>query len=85
MKRKRHSTFAGMAGLPNILAGEYIVPEFLQDAATPDNIAQALLNLLADTQIQSRLRERFAEMRASLRRDAANTAARAIYGMLQRR
>lgn len=84
MKRKRHSTFAGMAGLPNILAGEYVVPEFLQDAATPDNIAQALLNLLADTQIQIRLRERFAEMRASLRRDAANTAARAICGILQR-
>jgi len=83
MKYKRHSAYAGMAGLPNILAGEFVVPEFLQDAATPDNIAQALLNLLADTQTQSRQRERFSEMRTLLRRDAANTAARAICGILQ--
>ncbi|MCW5605817.1 MAG: lipid-A-disaccharide synthase, partial [Burkholderiales bacterium] len=35
-------------GLPNILAGEFIVPEFLQDEATPENLAQAALNLMCD-------------------------------------
>ncbi len=33
-------------GLPNILAGEFIVPELLQDDATPANLAQALGNWL---------------------------------------
>jgi lipid-A-disaccharide synthase len=35
-------------GLPNVLAGRFIVPEFIQDDATPENLAQALLNLYAD-------------------------------------
>ena len=71
-------------GLPNILAGEFIVPELLQHAATPENLAQALLNLLADTEVQDRMRERFAAIRAQLRQDAANTAARAIRALVLR-
>ena len=35
-------------GLPNILCGEFIVPELLQDDATPENLAQALLNTWRD-------------------------------------
>ena len=69
-------------GLPNVLAGEYIVPELLQDDATPENLAQALLNLIADPMVQRRLEARFAAMRASLRRGAAETAARAIMPLL---
>jgi lipid-A-disaccharide synthase len=33
-------------GLPNLIAGEAIVPELVQDAATPEGIAAALLPLL---------------------------------------
>ncbi len=69
-------------GLPNVLAGEFIVPELLQDDATPENIAQALLNLLGDSQVQQRLERRFAAMRAHLRRDAAASAAGVIVPML---
>jgi lipid-A-disaccharide synthase len=47
-------------GLPNVLAGRFIVPELLQDDANADNIAQALLNLLGDSVVRRRLRERFA-------------------------
>ena len=71
-------------GLPNILAGEFIVPELLQDAATPENLAQAMLNLLADREVQERMRVRFAAIRAQLRRDAANSAARAIQALVGR-
>jgi lipid-A-disaccharide synthase len=35
-------------GLPNVLAGKFVVPEFIQDDATPENLAQAMLNLYAD-------------------------------------
>ena len=70
-------------GLPNILAGEFVVPELLQDDATPENLAQALLNLIADPLVQQRLEARFAALRASLRQDAAATAARAILPLLE--
>ncbi|MCG6877354.1 MAG: lipid-A-disaccharide synthase [Betaproteobacteria bacterium] len=65
-------------GLPNILAGESVVPEFVQAAATPDNLAQALVNLLLDEQVRATVRDRFAELHGILRRDAAETAARAL-------
>ena len=71
-------------GLPNVLAGEFVVPELLQDDATPENLAQALLNLIADPLLQRRVEARFAGLRASLRRGAANAAARAIMPLLGR-
>ena len=43
MKRKALLPYVG---LPNILAGEFVVPELLQDDATPANLAQALGNWL---------------------------------------
>ena len=53
-------------GLPNILAGEFIVPELLQDDATPANLAQALGNWLDNKAARERLQERFARLHASL-------------------
>jgi lipid-A-disaccharide synthase len=35
-------------GLPNVLSGEFVVPELLQEAATPDNLAQGLETLIVD-------------------------------------
>lgn len=69
-------------GLPNILAREFVVPEFLQDEATPANLAQAVLNMMEDTELAARLGVRFAEMHASLRRDSATLAADALAGYL---
>jgi lipid-A-disaccharide synthase len=65
-------------GLPNILAGESVVPEFVQDDATPDNLAQALVNLLLDEPVRTAVRDRFAHLHDALRRDAAETASRAL-------
>jgi lipid-A-disaccharide synthase len=53
-------------GLPNILAGEFIVPELLQEDATPANLAQALGNWLDNKAARDRLRERFGALHASL-------------------
>jgi lipid-A-disaccharide synthase len=53
-------------GLPNILAGEFIVPELLQDDATPANLAQALGNWLDSKVARERLRERFARLHQGL-------------------
>jgi lipid-A-disaccharide synthase len=65
-------------GLPNILAGESVVPEFVQDEATPDNLAQALVNLLLDEPVRAAMQDRFAQLHEVLRRDAAETASRAL-------
>ena len=69
-------------GLPNILAREFVVPEFIQDDATPQNLSQALLNLLADVATRDRIAARFAAMSASLHRGAARQAALAVLPML---
>ena len=65
-------------GLPNILAGEFVVPELMQDDATPDNLSQALLNLLADETVRDRIEARFATLQATLQGDAAQRAAVAV-------
>lgn len=47
-------------GLPNVLAGRFVVPELLQGDATAENLAQAALNLFDDTVTRRRLEALFA-------------------------
>lgn len=65
-------------GLPNILAGEFVVPELLQDAATPEALSAAVIDLLRDGGRRKAIEERFARMAAELRHDAAERAADAV-------
>ena len=71
-------------GMPNILAGERLVPELLQDQATPAALAAALLDLLRDSAAQRRQVARFAEFHELLRRNAAEKAADAVLEVLDR-
>ncbi len=70
-------------GLPNILAGEFVVPEIIQDDATPQNLSQALLNLLGDEPVRIRIERRFGEISDSLLRGAARQAALAVLPLLR--
>ena len=72
-------------GMPNILAGEKLVPELLQDDANPAALAQALVTLLRDTSAQRRQIERFREFHHLLRQNAAEKAADAILNVLEER
>lgn len=74
-KRKQYLPYVG---LPNILAGKFVVPEILQDDATPENLAQALLNLINSKQAVAELEQIFAQMHQTLRQDTAQKAAAAI-------
>ena len=65
-------------GLPNILAGESLVPEFVQDAATPEAMGGALLAQLDDGALRARLAQRFGQMHDDLRRGCARRAADAL-------
>jgi lipid-A-disaccharide synthase len=69
-------------GLPNILAGKFVVPEFVQDDATPENLAQALLNIYADQATSERIRELFREIHLQLKQNTAEKAASAILDCL---
>jgi lipid-A-disaccharide synthase len=71
-------------GLPNILAGEPLAPELLQNDATAARLAQAVAEMLDDPQRCARLRERFAAMHESLRRDTPSLAAEAILTTIKR-
>lgn len=71
-------------GLPNILCDESLVPELLQDAATPEALADALDGWLEDPAACERLAERFTELHLELRQDTAARAAEAILPYLER-
>jgi len=72
-------------GLPNILAGEFVVPELLQDAATPEALSAAVIELLNDRDRRTVIEERFGKMAVELRQDAAQRAAEAVSPYLSAR
>ena len=61
--------------LPNLLAQRVLVPELIQDAATPDSLAQTLAPLIDDGQAQT---DGFDQIHRTLRRDASAQAAEAV-------
>jgi lipid-A-disaccharide synthase len=69
-------------GLPNILCGEFVVPELIQHDATPENLTQAVVNLLSDETVRSRLERKFSALSASLQRGAAQRAAEAVLPLI---
>jgi lipid-A-disaccharide synthase len=71
--------------LPNILAGRFVVPEFIQNEATPENLAQALTNLVTDRLVCERLVGVFGNMHHALRQNTADKAAAAILPLLSRK
>lgn len=68
--------------LPNLLAQRMLVPELLQDAATPEALAQALAPLVEAGVQQT---EGFDQIHRTLRRDASNQAADAVLALLETR
>lgn len=79
----RRLLYLPYVSLPNILAGEMLVPELLQDAASPAALAGALLDLLRDTAARTRQVERFVEFHHLLRQNNAVRAADAVLGVLE--
>lgn len=64
--------------LPNLLAGKPVVPEFIQDAVTPESLGQALLEFLEHPESTAALQQTFADIHSSLRQGADRQAAEAI-------
>ncbi|MBB3176145.1 lipid-A-disaccharide synthase [Variovorax sp. Sphag1AA] len=79
----RHKQLQPWVGLPNILAGEFVVPEVLQDRATPQALADATLEWLDAPDRIHALQQRFCAMHSELLRDTPTLCADAIQKVLE--
>ena len=64
--------------LPNLLAGEALVPELIQDDLSAAAVTDAALAWLDDAPRRERAVERFTQLHRELRRDASRHAAEAL-------
>lgn len=70
-------------GLPNILAGDFVVPEILQEDARSEVLSHALVNVYRDKVVRDRQSARFEEMYRLLRCGAASRAADVVQSLLR--
>ncbi len=75
MKRQGYLPYVG---LPNILCGEFVVPELLQDDATPQKLSKALQGWLGNPHRVIELKARFSQMHETLRRPTGLLVAQAV-------
>ena len=78
LMRRKGRGYLPYIGLPNILAGEFIVPELLQEDATPENLSRAVINYLDDGTTSNKVRIRFREIHHDLRRNSSERIADAL-------
>ncbi|MFZ5568173.1 MAG: lipid-A-disaccharide synthase [Pseudomonadota bacterium] len=79
MKRKHLQPWIG---LPNILCRDFVVPELVQHAATPEALAAATLQWLEDPRRVATLEQTFTALHTELQRDTPTLSANAIAQVL---
>ena len=80
LKRMRLQPYVG---LPNVLAERFVVPELLQDDATPEKLAEAALKLVSDKSKLLDIQQEFTRIHHSLRQNTAEKAAAAVLAYLK--
>jgi len=70
-------------GLPNILAERFVVPELLQNDATPERIAGTIMDMMINKPKLDDIRTEFTTMHETLKQDNAKKAAQAILAAIQ--
>ena len=78
LMRRKGRGYLPYIGLPNILAGEFIVPELLQEDATPQNLAQAILNWYREDRLREKLRARYSAIHHGLRQNSGERIREAL-------
>ncbi len=71
-------------GLPNLLAGEKLVPELIQHDANPDAIAALVSDYLNSPEKVMQLKNKFTELHQTLRQDSAACIADAVLGLMKK-
>ena len=79
LKRMRYQPYVG---LPNILAGKFLVPELLQHDATPQKLADAVASLLSDDAYLKEINQEFTTIHHNLRQNSAKKAAEVVLSYL---
>lgn len=74
----RRMGYLPYVGLPNILCDDWVVPEYIQAAATPAALGNALLEQLDDESARKKVVDRFADLHAKLAIDCAARATEVI-------
>ncbi|MGH7991594.1 MAG: lipid-A-disaccharide synthase, partial [Limisphaerales bacterium] len=70
--------------MPNLMAGEEVFPEFIQNDATPENISRAALELLQNESRRTKIKSQLEKIVSSLGEPgAANRAATAILSLFK--
>ena len=79
LKRMRYQPYVG---LPNILAGKFLVPELLQDDSTPQNLADTVTRLLNDAEYLKEIEQEFTTIHQALKQNSAEKAAEVVLSYL---
>jgi lipid-A-disaccharide synthase len=82
-QRMRRMSYQPWFGLPNILSREFVVPELIQDQATPQELARETLSWLDNSARAEALTRRFTDLHLALRQDTARKAADAIAQVIE--
>lgn len=72
------------AGLPNLLANKLLVPELIQDAATPEKICEHILDYLDHPEKVQALRKEFTDLHQQLRSDSLGCISEAVLGVVNK-
>ncbi len=70
-------------GLPNILCGEFVVPELVQERANPESLATAVLEWFEAPARMAAVQEKFSALHAQLQRDTPTLATHAVEKVIQ--
>ena len=80
LKRMKYLPYVG---LPNVLAGRFVVPELLQHNAVPEKLAAALLQMLDDKSRLADIRTEFYRIHEVLRQNTEEKAAQAVLSLIK--
>ena len=83
-KSGQQRPYVPWVGLPNVLLNDSVVPELIQEDATPDKLAQAVYEKFTDERKAREIEARFHGLHHSLRCDTASRAAEVILELAHR-
>ncbi len=78
----RSKVYLPYVSLPNVLAGRFVVPEIFQDEATPEVLAQALVNQIGDKEVRLHQERVFQDIHDRLRQNSGERAVEALLPLL---
>ncbi|MAK55390.1 MAG: lipid-A-disaccharide synthase [Pusillimonas sp.] len=83
-KSGQEKPYVPWVGLPNVLLQDFVVPELLQEQATPEKLAEACWKALSDKDYVLDVEEKFRHLHRTLQCDTPKRAADAILKVLNR-